>query len=1260
MTVEIPSIEEIEERVAAMAPPNIPAHAFGPDNFALFGVKKWDRIKAAALIGGLLVDPRFHANGNRIDWLLRLVVTFARGHKAPTQYDLGQALNDGLGAAGVIHREDPPEELFVEQVVTARGNFTIFPGQWETPTAYTQTLLTAFESLPEGGQKQRALESGYALLHLSQLVAAAAALPPMMPGTGTPFEAMSLPAHRELQSLAQLVNFTKAQLLEAGIDFEDLRPFVLTDEHAKIAALAEPGDSTLDCFPLLEKGETVIVASPQNLSTAVRALLLDTAIRGGMGDALRGRLMIAQEKFAEEGAFWPLQKLNLFPPDRFGMRQSICQYEPGRYLQVIQTSPELSGFPQQGFASLRKMSSAAYDGLARHVESFWQFLRSREDQRSSVTVILIGGWGCPFAILPKLDELRAPANWEYLSLSFADCAVLGVAENSRFDDVVRILRQQRLLEADGYTFLNPSGFLNLLGFWRMTGGNFVPEHMADIVPPCTMMMGTNDLLEPRQEAAERRGYRAIRHPDGRHKAVQRLQWSNKGKLREIFASPADLEYGRLSGVVVRQGRSWWIEVHPKEGESRDWAYQVWNAALQWLDAIASGVIAKRPESFSANPVRIELSTKGGFKFARRYEVNFGEGDLAHAVKSESDGLGGSIELSTDWLNHLGVTENAAELELISAVLEVISLHGTAPLSRNDLRNLILEILRSKDWRWLHAREAVSIHDQMGVSGLIASFRKVPFSAYALARCRSIWNFRNRSAGSIISGESECQLFLLSYRDAILDSIIKDVRTFDRQKLVHACMDAYQAARIEQGRWRSTIKALRAISGAVADDDAFEHQNEINAVQRAAKIIAEIAACESALENGLVVGKDELADLFAKALLIFGNGQLFSAMKVGLIKAELRISPGGDLLSEREIFSDLLHPGAKWMNRKVLDDAASSYGEKRSKKPEDIPEKLSWEIGLREAVEAEYGVSAEGFVDLQHVLWRIAERSHEGVLFMRRSALIEALKASENYPVRSPEPMIERLTLPCRSGWRDVSGYEAHDFDVGRFDRAWSLISRPLLALDNTTDPLLAIAPIMISDSMMYSYAGLQDGVLNNDYWVSESARSYAGARGDAIGAQFEEDLAEKLATAGLDATPRCKISALLNEKVPAELGDIDIFAVSPDRKHVWVIEAKNLKLCRTESEVSARLSLYRGRMISKGGRDKPDKMLRHLRRVAYIRDRREALMKRLKFTELPEVYGLMIVDAPQPMSVVVASVGPDGQTILADEISAFHFNEAPS
>jgi hypothetical protein len=112
-------------------------------------------------------------------------------------------------------------------------------------------------------------------------------------------------------------------------------------------------------------------------------------------------------------------------------------------------------------------------------------------------------------------------------------------------------------------------------------------------------------------------------------------------------------------------------------------------------------------------------------------------------------------------------------------------------------------------------------------------------------------------------------------------------------------------------------------------------------------------------------------------------------------------------------------------------------------------------------------------------------------------------------------------------------------------------------------------------------------------------QKYASRRGAQAGLEFNDEVAKNVEALGLKAWSSRPLSWCLNRKATDELkafGDVDVLAVSPDGKIVWVTEVKDLKLCRTRGEAARRLSGYRGKLTSKG---KPDDLLKHLRRVEY-------------------------------------------------------------
>ena len=1242
-----------------MRPPSIPNESFERANLDLWSVKEWKKIYAVSVLAGLLTEPHLQANGIRLDWLQRIVLSKSDGKRKPRTKDLSTALNAGLDRAGVLKLEDPVEDQFCDLIATPHGNYRIFTGQWETAAPYTQTLLEAFESLPSGSPKRDALVSIYSLLKLSDELAARANVDRSTPPTGQPKHYMAVPSTEVLKRLVSRVRFSKTELGRLGIDMEALTPFLLEPAHFPFTSDREIGDTPLEFSPLLATPNGIIVASPANISLAVRAIMVRVAQSGGMDKTLLTALLIKQQRYSGASRFWPVPALELSPPNKYFLRTTICRFAEGRYLHVLQVPATFDGFPQLAFGSLRSLSEEACEVISDDVLRFWQFLKGQDDHRESITVLLLSGWGTPHSVAPKIDESKSPPNWRFLALSFADAAVLGACENGRLRDISRMLDQVDRLKAEGFSIQNLNGILNIFGIWRSTDGNLIPEQMQDIEPPCNLMIPNNYLLEPRLEAAENRDLRALPLPDGTFKLVQRINY-DRDDLQPIYGSIEDAAQRRLLGAVFINERTWWIEVIGDADKSFERKYQVWHAVLQWLVAIGPNLIELSPLAFRTGAAKVIIQIPTDTEIERVDPKKDRMPDLSETITFTSGmNLESSVvQILPEWMAYLENPKNDAEVELLTAVLEQLADQQSPSVSRQKLREYVCQSINSRDWRWLHARQIVTPLDRLGSTGMVDRFNEVSMSALSLAKCGSVWEVRARSDGLNISGQDECNDFLARYRDQILDQLISDVRKFNREKLVSLAAKHYQAARLEQSSWHNTIRALRAIHGTTADADAFKRQNAINAVLRAAKSICEIGACEAPEGEALDPSDNDLDEMFARALLLFANGQIMASILTGLIKPVLKISPAGDLLSDRSIHEKILKPGAEWISARALNEAADNYGSHwATGEDEAVQEVLPWDKVLRDSIEAEYGVSAEAFVDLQFAVIQLAEKKERSVFSIKRSKLSDFLAGNKNYPSDDPSRLLDRLTLCRRASWTNrSSGLSVADIDLSRFGRPFSIINRPLVALDDDADPLLHVVPMFISDSTMYSLSGLMNGGLHDRYWISKEAKQYAGTRARVLGHKFEDSVAEKLRSLGLVAWPRCKLSWALNEKVPDALGDIDVLAISPDRRKVWVIEVKNLGLRRTEAEAASRLYEYRGQMVrDRRGREKPDKMLRHIQRVEYLRCRRGALLERLHLESPPEVKGLLIVDSPQPMNFYMLDELEDGESANLDSIESFNF-----
>ena len=253
---------------------------------------------------------------------------------------------------------------------------------------------------------------------------------------------------------------------------------------------------------------------------------------------------------------------------------------------------------------------------------------------------------------------------------------------------------------------------------------------------------------------------------------------------------------------------------------------------------------------------------------------------------------------------------------------------------------------------------------------------------------------------------------------------------------------------------------------------------------------------------------------------------------------------------------------------------------------------------------------------------------------------------ERYPAIGPNSQHRRAF--CTNG---ASGYSPRDTDLSKFDRRLSLIARPIVSLSSEEDPILAIAPALIERTALHNMSGALSGALQGQFWESRQMIAFAGASGARTGLEFNEAVASGFEGLGLKASHSVKPWVCLNQKKTEKLenlGDIDVLVINSSGTVVWVCEAKDLKLCRTLGEAAQRLSEYRG--VSKDG--KPDKLLRHLRRVEYLRANAAALAKQLKLPTVPTVHGAVIVNSPQPMEQLVHEYVQDSAVVMLDEIGS--------
>lgn len=1194
--------------------------------------------RLADLLSGLLTLPELQANADRLEWSVRLALGVGGRGRAPRRADLVELLNVALVAARVDSRDDPVEDFFVSPVVTPWGEFRTFPSRWEGSIAATEDLLSAFLGLPDWTEKQQVIVEFLCLLKLGDAVIERAGLGRRTVGGGDPWSSIPLPSDERLRRLARRTRFTAADLEGLQIPPAALRPFTLADDATAELLDRWAGDTPLEQRPLRTRRDGVALVLPSAITPAARGHLVAAASRAGSLEELHWQLFVAQSRRVDDSGY-----ARLPPPrrrsDGLAIREALVSLSADRVMHFVQTTAGFEGWPVARFGSIVQMEPLWHDAVSAAIDRARAWAALRHPQARVVTFLILGGWGGA-----REYEFGARERWQLVSAPPESLEILAAGEDGDPEDIFRLQEQLERTRSLGFEVPDSNGLANTVAWWRRTNHTLVPDVDADeeVMPPYTVFMPIEVVLQSRAEAADRIDPRALPRPEGPHlRAIRSEPHPAAGEPRPVYVATASLSARTLIGAAIADDECWWLDL---VGDASDAVVrETWKAALKWLGIVMSATLG-------------EASGAPTFAIAIRLAVEKPEEALFDQLRADpwdmtvtdrDDFRGPLLTVGGGWQRATARAQNDAELALAATLLALVAELRGETLPVEQAADLALAAAGSRDLRFRHALRADGALGLLAGHDLVVAHRRIPTSAGALLNCGSAFLVRGQDERRRIEGKGPCLDFLQALAATHWRLLLDSVATFDRTSLVVAALSRFQAAANEQRRWQSTAAALRAVHGAEADREAsLDVMVHGNGTIRACALLAEIAASHAAPVGGLVPGVMDVDDLAARTLMIFHVQDSSAAIRLDRAHPIVGIGPTGNVLFEHDFEKRTLRHSSTIRHAEAREDDVAGYARNFQEHDGDV----ATDSALAAAVAAEYGGDFLAFVDMFFAPAQVAIDGRSDVVVLRRSVLVERLESLEPFEGKNLVALVGRLTLPVREGWNHhPPGTVANDFDISRFDRRWSVSARPLVAVTDDEDPLVVLAPGVVQRAVIIALGGAMTGSLQNDFWSSKEMRRYAGVRGGEAGMAFNRSVAEAAEGLGLRTEVEwgvARITQAVGSPELDRLGDVDVLAVTPDGRRVWVLEAKELKLCRSLGEAARRLSEYRGLV---GADDKPDKLLRHLRRVAHLRSNAEGVMRSLGLPAIPQVSGAVVVGAPQPMQTAPANHDPDATVLrLAD------------
>jgi len=412
---------------------------------------------------------------------------------------------------------------------------------------------------------------------------------------------------------------------------------------------------------------------------------------------------------------------------------------------------------------------------------------------------------------------------------------------------------------------------------------------------------------------------------------------------------------------------------------------------------------------------------------------------------------------------------------------------------------------------------------------------------------------------------------------------------------------------------------------------------------------EVAICECPEHGGMAPGELDLGRLMALASSIFHLGGISDAISKGVKEPELHISPLGDIMSRSDFEDEVMGPFGRTGTEKRVTYAISEYPEQYEPPVvmKSVEDRLDPEFVS--AWNAEVGFSIDQGRRMVELIEDEGANRNAPVFSMAKSALINLL-AAEGLDRESALVFVASMLLPIRPSWKTIPvGYLPQDREPWRFRRRLSMMRRPLVALDESDDHLVLIAPGFLRDAFIYVLRGFREGTFpDQNYPTSREMSRWLGRVKNERGNAFNKMVEARMLELGWKAVCELKVTELLSQGFPErDYGDIDVFAWDETTGRVLVMECKDLLFGKTPGEIAHQLTEFLGEQDERGKRDS---LRKHLDRMEVISKHLERVVKYAKLPVPPLLESHLIFRNSVPMQFAWKELQAQAQLSLFNDL----------
>ena len=1191
-------------------------------------LEKYDFESTVSQLSSLLTIPVFQGNTLRLEILIHLAISSCVGKIKPSIKELSSLLNEQMKNTQILSLEDNVDDVFITNIETSIGNLLIFEGPGGSNDYNIQTIYDVLDNKRIPEECRNILIPCLALLKLSDIVARSLGLKRWDSTSSYPGAKLTLPTSIKLQNNVKAIHFSYKDLKKMKIDFDLLRPFILSEEKQRNLLNEHLDNSSLERHPVIKTKSGIIITLPHTISLAIIMFILksikdvgqmnqfDYALGNHQYRQIQG---IALKEIRNNSKFIPIPA---FEGELPVLNSELLKYDFDKYIHIVFIKDDMDECENDGLYSYMPFSQEHQINLSNYINTVAEHCKSQNNYTIGFTMLVNGGLGRGIF----LDSIQSPENWVVFNISVPDLLMMSKGLDDPLDKFFKCLYQKHQVIKQGVQIQSFSGEYNFYCYWLILKNQIMPRDLE--TGKHNVFFVDNSYLLP-----ERKRIRRLedRHLIGDVKSclrpVIRLSkdpFFKKMKNLPIYFSETHLyQNEKAVAIQTKTGSHWLIIVLGK----KNWTYNI------LISDLLNGLAGLYYNLFNDTNILDHLNVKGATEIRLDFSnvlfdevlTNIKPKELEAVIDNDLKSRIVKITLPQSFLMHFQGSDYKGEKILFGYILSAfIELQGSKKLKKNHQLKLLSTVLNDPGMKLIHL--FISYYPADLLINIAKPPKFIAHEDFIFSKINLSKNCYELTDSKKIKGLNKCNDFLHKVVAKIWIEIKPILKKLDRNALIKSLLDRYESVIHDRNNWNKTSKALISLYGNEKDTYMVAQKRELDRslISNACRTAIEMCNCESPENEGIKVNSWVLEELLSKIILMIEVGLDSEAIQNNLIEPAIEIHPNGEYSIDRSFYETVIKPFQVDYHQASFETSAKKYDQyyKSNKPSESNRLDNLYASNYISAFEDEYSITPDETMECFGELIDLAVELDTVIVATTINEVIIRTVKNRGLPKGKIMAFFNIFCTVHRPNWdKPPKGFKFNDIAPWRFRRRLSMVSKPLIVNGLEGNDTMIFGVRSFQEGCHYLLEKSEDGILPLKFFKSQKMKSYIGSINNQRGHEFAEYVGNEFEQKEWNV--RCEIE-MTELGASSKLGDVDVLAWKQNGE-VLIVECKRLQFSKTIAEIAGICRRFQGEV--------KDDLDKHLQRVQFIKSNLNSLTKIIGFTpDIKMVDHKLITNTTVPMT----------------------------